>query len=34
MVFDSQRFEMHIRESSSNDIPVMAIHHRKMFEEI
>lgn len=34
MVEESQRFEMNIRESSSNDISVMATHHRKMFEEI
>jgi len=30
----SQRFKMHIRESSSNDIPVLTAHHRRMFEEI
>jgi GNAT superfamily N-acetyltransferase len=25
---------MHLREASSGDIPIMAKHHRKMFEEI
>jgi GNAT superfamily N-acetyltransferase len=26
--------EMHLREASSFDIPIMATHHKKMFEEI
>ena len=34
MAFQPQIHEMHLREALNNDIPIMAKHHRKMFEEI
>ena len=32
--FGPQMAEMHLRQASSDDIPIMANHHRNMFEEI
>ena len=34
MSLESQLSEMHLREASISDIPVLAAHHRKMFMEI
>ncbi len=34
MAFEPEMSEMHLREASGGDIPIMAKHHRKMFEEI
>jgi len=34
MTLESKIYEMYLREASGIDIPVMATHHRKMFEEI
>lgn len=34
MILESQINEIYLREASTTDISVMAVHHRKMFEEI
>jgi GNAT superfamily N-acetyltransferase len=34
MIIEPQKHVMDLREASNSDISIMAIHHRKMFEEI
>ena len=34
MAVEPQMAEVHLSEASRDDIPIMAKHHRKMFEEI